>query len=47
MINKNENYKERLYKLDYKYINKIKKEEDLQLLNMELQKNLLLDISPK
>ena len=44
MINKNENDDERLYKLDYKYINQIKKEDDLQLLNRELQKILSLDV---
>ena len=47
MINKNENDKERLYKLDYKYINKIKKKEDLEFLNMELKKILSLDVTPK
>ena len=47
MINKNENDKERLYKLDYKYINKIKKKEDLEFLNMQLQKILSLDVTPK
>ena len=47
MINKNENDDERLYKLDYKYINQVKKEDDLQLLNKELQKILSLDVSPK
>ncbi len=41
------NDKERLYKIAYKNINKIKKEEDLKLLDMEIQKILSLEISTK
>ena len=40
-------YKIQLLKLDYKYINKLKKEQDIELLNMRLKDLLSKDISPK
>ena len=39
--------KHRLYKLDYKYTNQLKKEEDMKFLMMSLKKLYSSDISPK
>ena len=46
-ILENNKIKYRLYKLDYKYINQLKKEEDMNILNMSLKELYSLDISPK
>ena len=37
----------KLYSLDYKYINQLKKEKDLNYINMKLKDLLSFDISPK
>ena len=47
MIKGKENDTNKLYKLDYKYINQIKKEKDLNYLNMSLKDLFSLKISPK
>ena len=47
LLEKTNIYKERLYKLDYKYINQLKKEEDMNFLKMSLKELYSLDISPK
>ena len=47
MIKGKENDTNKLYKLDYKYINQIKKEKDLNYLNMSLKDLFSLEISPK
>ena len=43
----NNKKEDKLFKLDYKYINKIKKEEDLNYLNMPLKELFSKEISPK
>ena len=47
ILNKKNEDKDRIFNLDYKYINKLKKENDLEYLNMPLKKLLSLDVSPK
>ena len=46
LLEKTNIYKERLYKLDYKYINQLKKEEDMNFLKMSLKELYSLDICP-
>ena len=47
MIKGKENDTKKLYKLHYDYINQIKKEKDLNYLNMSLKILFSLEISPK
>lgn len=47
ILNKTDKDEDRLYKLDYKYIDQIKREKDLELLNMPIKEFLSLDISKK
>jgi hypothetical protein len=43
----NKSDEKRFYKLDYKYIDQLKREEDLKFLNMKLKDIISLDISEK
>jgi hypothetical protein len=47
IINENFKYKIELMKLDYKFVNRIEKEQDLKILNMRLKDLFSNDISPK
>ena len=47
IINENFKYKIELMKLDYKFVNRIEKEQDLKILNMRLKNLFSNDISPK
>ena len=47
ILAKNNTHKKKLYKLDYKYINQLKKEEDMKILKMRLKELYSLDISSK
>ena len=47
MIDKNGNEKNKFYKLNYKYINELKRNKNLQLLKMKIEELLSMEISPK
>ena len=47
MIDKNEKEKNKFYKLNYKFINQLKRNKDLQLLKMKIEELLSMKISPK
>ena len=47
IMNMNKKDEKKFYKLDYKYINQLKREEDLKYLNMKLKDIISLDISEK
>ena len=47
ILAKNNTHKKKLYKLDYKYINQLKKEEDMKIIKMRLKELYSLDISSK
>ena len=46
-ILKNSDIDKQLYKLDYKYTNQLKKDEDMNIIKMSLKELYSLDISPK
>ena len=47
ILERNNILKNKLYKLDYQYINQLKKNEDMKILKMSLKDLYSLDVSPK
>ena len=45
-MDKTKFYKNKLYKLNYKYTNQLKKEEDMKIFKMNLKELYSLDICP-
>ena len=47
ILNKKKEDRDRIFNLDYKYINQLKREKDLEYLNMKIKDLLSLNVSPK